>query len=86
MYNAIIYHTPNCMKCKLTEKQLSQLMPTKMILIDRLAETRMDIINYMESHGMSSSPLVRIYQGDKLVDEWNDFQVSKIKQWKGRVG
>lgn len=40
----------------------------------------------MESHGMVSSPLVRIYQGDKLVDEWNDFQVSKIKQWKGRVG
>lgn len=74
------------MKCKLTEKQLSQSMPTKMILIDRLAETRMDIINYMESHGMASSPLVRIYQGDKMVDEWNDFQVSKIKQWKGRVG
>lgn len=74
------------MKCKLTEKQLSQSMPTKMILIDRLAETRMDVINYMESHGMASSPLVRIYQGDKMVDEWNDFQVSKIKQWKGRVG
>jgi hypothetical protein len=74
------------MKCKLTEKQLSQLMPTKMILIDRLAETRMDIISYMESHGMASSPLVRIYQGNKMVDEWNDFQVSKIKQWKGRVG
>jgi hypothetical protein len=61
-------------------------MSTKMILVDRLAKTRMDIINYMESHGMTSSPLVRIYQGDRLVDEWNDFQVSKIKQWKGRVG
>ena len=61
-------------------------MPTKMVLVDRLAETQMDIINYMESHGMVSSPLVRIYQGDKMVDEWNDFQVSKIKQWKGRVG
>lgn len=74
------------MKCKLTEKQLSQLMSTKVILVDRLTETRMDIISYMESHGMTSSPLVRIYQGNKMVDEWNDFQVSKIKQWKGRVG
>jgi hypothetical protein len=41
-------------------------MSTKMVLIDRLAETRMDIINYMESHGMASSPLVRIYQGERL--------------------
>ena len=86
MYHAIIFHTPNCMKCKLTEKQLSPFVATKVILVDRLTETRMDIISYMESHGMTSSPLVRIYQGNKMVDEWNDFQVSKIKQWKGRVG
>lgn len=85
MYRAVVYHTPNCMKCKVTQKQLAKLMPVKMTLIDRLASTHMEIINYMERHGMYASPLVRIYDNDKLVDEWNDFRVDKIKQWKGRL-
>jgi len=38
----------------------------------------------MDIHGMSSAPLVRVYEDSQLVDEWNDFNISKIKETNKR--
>jgi len=80
--NAIIYHTKKCMKCKLTAHLLN--MNTKMVLIDPINNSKDPIIQYMRINNMKSAPLVRIYDNDKLIDEWNDFQVGKINKYKER--
>lgn len=79
---AIIYHTKGCMKCKLTANLLN--IDTKMVLIDPTNNPKDPIIQYMRKKNMKSAPLVRIYDNNKLIDEWNDFQVSKINKYKER--
>lgn len=78
--HAIIYHTKGCNKCKLTERLLN--MPVEVRLIDRINGINEDIIDYMDKMNWLSAPLVRIYDGNKLVDEWHDFSTDKIKQYK----
>lgn len=68
------------MKCKLTSKLLN--MPVKMILLDPVNNPKDPIIQYMHQNNMKSAPLVRIYDNDKLVDEWNDFKVDKISLYR----
>lgn len=68
------------MKCKLTSKLLN--MPVKMILIDPINNPKDPIIQYMHESNMKSAPLVRIYNNNKLVDEWNDFKVDKISHYR----
>lgn len=68
------------MKCKLTAKLLN--MPVKMILIDPSNSPKDPIIQYMHKNNLKSAPLVRIYDNGKLVDEWNDFKVDKISQYR----
>lgn len=57
-------------------------MPVKMILIDPINNPKDPIIQYMHQNNMDSAPLVRIYKNEKLIDEWNDFKVNKIKQYQ----
>lgn len=57
-----------CMKCKLTAHLLN--MNTKMVLIDPINKPNDPIIQYMRRNNMKSAPLVRIYDDDKLIDEW----------------
>ena len=78
--NAIIYHTKGCMKCKLTAHLLN--IDTKMVLIDPIDKPNDPIIQYMRRNNMKSAPLVRIYDDDKLMDEWNDFKADKINKYK----
>ena len=79
---AIIYHTKGCMKCKLTAHLLN--IDIKMVLIDPDGNPKDPIIQYMRKNNMQSAPLVRIYDNNKLIDEWNDFQVNKINKYKER--
>ena len=57
---------------------------TDLRLIDRANKDNIDIIEYMDSQGMSSAPLVRVFEDSQLVDEWNDFNISKIKETNKR--
>lgn len=82
---AVLYHTKNCPRCMVTNNQLKPYMQTQQILIDRDQHFRMDIINYMDANGFRSAPLVRIFDGDRQLDEWNGFQVKKIKHWQEYV-
>lgn len=84
MYTAQIFHTKGCQKCRLTEMQLSP-MPVDMELIDRMSNTNSDVISYMDKLNMLSAPLVRIFKDGVKVDEWNDFNIGKIKAWKAKV-
>lgn len=78
---AIIYHTKGCNKCQLTKRLLN--MPVEMKLLDRENNVNSDIIQYMDSKGWYSAPLVRIYDDNgKKVDEWNDFKVDKVNQYR----
>lgn len=79
---AIIYHTKNCQKCRQTARMLN--IKTELRLIDRANGDNSAIIDYMDSQGMSSAPLVRVYEDSQLVDEWNDFNISKIKETNKR--
>lgn len=81
--NAIIYHTKSCMKCKLTDHLLN--MDTKMVLIDPINNPKNPIIQYMRENNMKSAPLVRIYDDNKLIDEWNDFQTDRINKYKENI-
>ena len=68
------------MKCKLTSKLLNT--PVKMILIDPINSSKDPIIQYMHQNNMKSAPLVRVYDNNKLIDEWNDFKVDKISHYR----
>ena len=68
------------MKCKLTAHLLN--MNTKMVLIDPINNPEDPIIQHMRRNNMKSAPLVRIYDDDKLIDEWNDFQTDRINKYK----
>lgn len=57
-------------------------MPVKMVLIDPINNPKDPIIQYMHQNSMGSAPLVRIYDNGKLIDEWNDFKVDKISQYR----
>jgi hypothetical protein len=57
---------------------------TELRLIDRANGYNSDIIDYMDIHGMLSAPLVRVFEDSQLVDEWNDFNISKIKETNKR--
>lgn len=80
MLKGIVYHTEGCQKCRLTAKQLEP-MEVELRLIDRKSKTNMPIIGYMESKGLMSAPLVRVFDGETMVDEWNDFNFPKIHEW-----
>lgn len=78
---AKIYHTEHCMKCKVTSMQLE--IPSEMILISRTKHINEDIISYMDQKGLTSAPLVQVFDDDdQLIDEWNDFNLTKIKKYQ----
>lgn len=79
--HAKIYHTERCMKCKVTSMQLG--IPSEMILISRTKHINEDIISYMDQKGLTSAPLVQVFdENDQLADEWNDFNLNKIKKYQ----
>ena len=76
--HALIYHTPNCMKCRLTSNLLK--IPVKMEVVDRIKNVRPDIIQHMDELNMKSAPLVQVLdENENLIDEWNDFKPDRIK-------
>ena len=72
-----INYTEGCQKCKLTDRIFkSKGLNSKLQLFtpDKLA--------YAKSKGMRVSPLVQVFDDNGvLIDEWNDFNVDKIKYW-----
>lgn len=77
--HALIYHTPNCMKCRLTSNLLK--IPVKMEIVDRIKNIRPDIIQHMDMQNMKSAPLVQVLDDDdNLIEEWNDFKPDEINK------
>lgn len=77
--HALIYHTPNCMKCRLTSNLLK--IPVKMEIVDRIKNIRPDIIQHMDMQNMKSAPLVQVLDDDdNLIEEWNDFKPDEISE------
>lgn len=77
--HALIYHTPNCMKCRLTSNLLK--IPVKMEIVDRIKNIRPDIIQHMDMQNMKSAPLVQVLdEDDNLIEEWNDFKPDEISK------
>lgn len=77
--HALIYHTPNCMKCRLTSNLLK--IPVKMEIVDRIKNIRPDIIQHMDMQNMKSAPLVQVLdEDDNLIEEWNDFKPDEISE------
>ena len=79
---AIIYHTEGCVKCKLTSQRLN--METEMILVDAKNESDKLIIDNFRKKGYKSFPVVKVYHNEDMVDEWNDFNINKIKYWNDK--
>ena len=77
---AIIYHTANCVKCKLTARQLK--MDTEMRLLDDYP----DVLAKLKLLGIRSVPYCLIESdGRAAVDSWSDFNIDKIHEWNQRV-
>ena len=79
---AIIYHTEGCVKCKITSQRLN--METEMILVDAKNDSDKLIIDNFRKKGYKSFPVVQVYHNEDLVDEWNDFNINKIKYWNDK--
>ena len=82
--HAVLYHTPNCQKCKLTLKQLSKGMRVKVeYLFDGNDEWSERKIDKFREQGYASFPVVRIYSDDtgERLDDWCDLQVGNIQRW-----
>ncbi|MCI1850057.1 ribonucleoside-diphosphate reductase [Schleiferilactobacillus harbinensis] len=78
MHNSIhakVYTKPNCMKCRLTINQLSKVM-----LVSIAQATAQDITAF-KAEGIRSFPVVYIFDSSKPVDQWSDFNATKIAKY-----
>ncbi|WP_322973870.1 thioredoxin domain-containing protein [Lacticaseibacillus nasuensis] len=71
--HAIIYTKPNCPKCRLTDARLSMPHTTRLATDDDYTRFR--------AKGYQSMPVVQVYRGGTVVDEWSDLQVDSINRW-----
>lgn len=83
--HAVVYKKPQCMKCKMTEKQLESLMPVKEEpLFEGNDEWSYKKLDKFRNQGYGSMPVVRIYDdetGERL-DAWADFRADLISKWR----
>ncbi|MBO3091670.1 ribonucleoside-diphosphate reductase [Schleiferilactobacillus harbinensis] len=70
-----VYTKPNCMKCRLTINQLSKTM-----LVSVTQATDQDIAAF-KAEGVRSFPVVCIFDSSKPVDQWSDFNPTKIAKY-----
>ena len=83
-YHSVLYHTPNCYKCKLTMQELQKVMRVKVEhLFDGNDDWSDRKIQKFREQGYASFPVVRIYETEsgRRMDDWCDFQVAKINHW-----
>ena len=82
MIHAVVYTKPNCVKCKMTMAQLTAHMRVKQEALftenDDWSEKKLE---KFKAQGYLSMPVVRIYDGDKRLDDWSDFEIKNIKHW-----
>ena len=78
-----VYYKLNCPKCRLTIAQLKQL-PVKVskIYVDVTDTSADSQLSKLKQAGYQSFPVVKVYDHEQQIDEWSDFQVNKINQWK----
>lgn len=82
--HACVYTKPNCMKCKLTENKLREVMAVKLEHLfagnDSWSERKLE---KFRKEGYQSFPVVRIYddQTGERLDAWAGFEIAKIQHW-----
>lgn len=78
-----VYYKLNCPKCRLTIAQLEQL-PVKVskIYVDVTDTSSDSQLAKLKQAGYQSFPVVKVFDHEQQVDEWSDFQINKINQWK----
>lgn len=80
MLKVTIYYKDGCPKCRLTINQLKPLFKLNLIKLD---VNKPNLILYqLKKQGFQSFPVVKVHQDNKLIDQWCDFRVDKIKQLK----
>lgn len=86
--HAVLYSTPNCQKCRMTYRQLSQIMPVK---IEKLFDPEKQNeewsnkkLEKFREQGYSSMPVLRVYndQTGERLDDWCDMKIDRINYWK----
>lgn len=75
--NITIYHTKGCQRCRLTKRLLNRKV--KEVLV---TPNDTELINSFKLKGFSSFPVVDVFKGNGLIDEWNGFNPEKINQYK----
>lgn len=81
MYQAKLYVGLNCPKCKMTVNQLMNLMDIQ----TQLVKPEDHWMKILRDQGHKSFPVVQILKDGHKVDEWDDFQVSKIEKWRNKL-
>lgn len=78
-----VYYKLNCPKCLLTIAQLKKL-PVKVskIYVDVTDTSPDSDFMKLKQAGYKSFPVVKVFDHEQQVDEWSDFKVDKINQWK----
>ena len=66
----------------MTITNLLDKLSIKTILVKPDNLTQLDALR---KSGFQSFPVVQILKDGQKVDEWNDFQVDKIKEWKNKL-
>lgn len=79
MYQVKIYVKKGCPKCHMTMNKMSAYTKLNQHLVD--PEHDLDIMKQFVDKGYQSFPVVKITKDNKVVDEWCDFRVDKIKEW-----
>lgn len=69
-----IYGKKNCMKCKTTKLHLPNANYTELDLDDpKIQEFR--------DQGIRAMPVVQVFQDGVLIEQWNDFNFNKIREY-----
>ena len=83
MYQVEIYAKKGCPKCRMTMKQMSAYTKLNQHMVNPGHD--LSIIKQFVDKGYQSFPVVKIIKDNKVVDEWCDFRVDKIKEWGNKL-
>lgn len=79
MYQVEIYVKKGCPKCHMTMNKMSSYVKLNQHLVNPVHD--LDIMKQFVDKGYQSFPVVKVIKDNKVVDEWCDFRVDKIKEW-----
>lgn len=85
--HVVIYHTKNCMKCRLTAERFEKAdIPVTKILVDPNTEWGEQKLNKFKLAGHQAFPVIRVYagmedDGSEAIDTWSNFEIDKIREW-----